>query len=147
MHLIQRRNRNWSWVIYYSFRENVAQLWRILKDVQRTKRNSWEINCCWKIRQNQAMKQTVHVRFYFYSYFCNQKFTALLSQHVGQQCKEKNLVFEDSILLKELIPVTQRNMTFVDNFFLPKICLENLLLMMFYWCEEVAVNHNLTHHK
>ena len=94
------------------------------------------------------MKQTVHVRFHFYSYFCNQKFTTLLLRNMPvSNVKKKNLVFEDSILLKELIPVTQRNMTFVDNFFLPKIGLENLPLMMFYWCEEVAVNHNLTHNK
>ena len=135
MHLIQRRNRNWSWIIYYSFQENVAQLWRILKDVQITKRNSWEINCCWKIRQNQAMEQIVHVRFHFYSYFCNQKFTSLLSHNMSvSNVQKKKLSVRGFHFAQRTYSCNPTQHDFCGQFFLTKnlfrkLAVDDVLLM------------------
>ena len=98
----------------YAFQENVAKNWEILKDVQfhvqRTKRNSWEYDCCWKIREDHAMKQTVHVRFHFCWYFCNQKFTVLISRNMAvSNVNKKDLALEDSIFVKEIISARKHN--------------------------------------
>ena len=94
----------------------------------KTTKHSLGVKCCWKFREYHAAKQTVHVRFHFCWYFCNQKFTVLISRNmavnnVKKKCSVQRFQFTQwTYSCKK----TQHIMTFVDNFSLPKTCSENI---------------------
>ena len=134
MHLIQRRNRNWSWVIYYSFRENVAQLWRILKDVQRTKRNSWEINCCWKVWQIKRWSTLYTYVFIFIHIFVTKSLPHYYHTTCRSAMSRKNLSVRGFHFAQRTYSCNPTQHDFCGQFFLTKnlfrkLAVDDVLLM------------------